>query len=89
VHDASENSSQMKFPVTLGVTSAVIKKNEIMHGSTNIKMFEMELDNFANFPHIVNFLFTPLRNNKGKKLGVAQFFNCRVGDITENVVVFL
>ena len=87
INDAVYNESQLRFPMSLGLTATSLKKGKMIIGTTTTKHYEAEIDNFANFPQIANFLLVPLINEKGIKLGVAQFYNCRSGEINENIIV--
>ncbi len=88
-NDSAANGSQLRFPLTVGLTAQAFRTKEMVSGTVAHKNYESELDNFANFPQVANFVFIPLFNQRGQALGVAQFYNCRLGEITDEVMVSL
>ena len=82
------NGSYFSFPLTMGLTSIALKKNEPIVGTPLMKDFYVNLDNFMNYDKVMNFLFLPLNDKKGNKLGVIQLYNCQKGEINEDVIVF-
>jgi hypothetical protein len=88
MNDSSATGIQLKFPLTQGLTALSLNSGDIVAGPTlSFKNYEASIDNFACFSGVTDLMLVPLFGKRGQKLGVAQFYNCRSGAITDSIRV--
>jgi len=61
--------------------------NKAVVGTTSSRLYDVNIDNFGSFSQIKSFLFLPLHDKKGQRLGVLQFYNYKIGNIDDKVIV--
>ena len=74
----------VEFTASTGITGAAFSEKRIIYknGESLEHSFE-DIDNAVSYAYVKSYMFIPLFNIKGERVGVFQLYNKKNGDINE------